>query len=161
MRVCINKVFSASDYKLVFYDNTLFTTCKNTLSNSVKKVTWDTTIGWMLGFRKLSEYPLGWIICSTTLKLRLRITERIIGRFSLTTRQRASWHTGDTTVSVNIYYFMIILDDFNQNHLNDGLITITNRDTAMPLPAYTSKSYIQCDMTRRDILTARIQTELQ
>jgi hypothetical protein len=58
-RVCINKVFSASDYKLVFYDNTLFTTCKNTLSNSVKKVTWDTTIGWMLGFRKLSEYPLG------------------------------------------------------------------------------------------------------
>jgi hypothetical protein len=31
MRVCINKVFSASDYKLVFYDNTLFTTCKNTL----------------------------------------------------------------------------------------------------------------------------------
>jgi hypothetical protein len=30
-RVCINKVFSASDYKLVFYDNTLFTTCKNTL----------------------------------------------------------------------------------------------------------------------------------
>jgi hypothetical protein len=149
MRVCINKVFSASDYKLVFYDNTLFTTCKNTLSNSVKKVTWDTTIGWMLGFRKLSEYPLGLdnmfydVETETTY---YRTYYRSVFTYDATTGELAI--TGDTTVSVNIYsYFMIILDDFNQNHLNDGLITITNRDTAMPLPAYTSKSYIQCDMT--------------
>jgi hypothetical protein len=31
----VYKKVLVSDYKLVFYDNTLFTTCKNTLSNSV------------------------------------------------------------------------------------------------------------------------------
>jgi hypothetical protein len=86
MRVCINKVFSASDYKLVFYDNTLFTTC-----TQFKKVTWDTTIGWMLGFRKLSEYPLGLDNMFYDVETETTYTERIIGRFSLTTRQRASW----------------------------------------------------------------------
>jgi hypothetical protein len=149
IRLSVNKRFNPLDYKIIFYDNTLFTTCKNTLSNAVKSITWDTTIGWMLGFRKLIEYPLSlenMYYDSDTETTYYRTYYRSVFLYNANTGKLSI--TGDTTVSVNIYnYFMIILDDFNQNHLNDGLITITNRDTSMPLPSYTSKSYIQCDMT--------------
>lgn len=148
IRVCIDKSFNPMDYKIVFYDNTLFTTCKNTLTTSIKKITWDTTIGWMLGFRKLTEYPLGlenMYYDSESETTYYRTYYRSVFLYDAATGRLSI--SGDTTVSVNLYsYFMIILDDFNQNHLNDGLITITNRDTSTPLPAYTSKSYIQCNM---------------
>ena len=39
---------------------------------------------------------------------------------------------GDTNVSTNLYnYFLIRLDDYVQNHLNDGLVTITNQETSL------------------------------
>ena len=40
---------------------------------------------------------------------------------------------------------MICLDDYNQNHLNDGLITISNTDTSIPLPSYASRANFTCD----------------
>ena len=47
---------------------------------------------------------------------------------------------GDTVVNISSYnYFMIILDDFNQNRLNDGLVTISKRDTSVTLPKYISR----------------------
>ena len=55
---------------------------------------------------------------------------------------------GDTSVNVNLYnYFLIILDDYTQNHLNDGLITISTSDTDFPLPSYASRSSYRCDPT--------------
>jgi hypothetical protein len=48
---------------------------------------------------------------------------------------------GDTGVSTNLYnYFLICLDDFNQNHLNDGLVTITGKESSIPLPSYANRS---------------------
>jgi hypothetical protein len=53
---------------------------------------------------------------------------------------------GDTGLSTNLYnYFLLCLDDFNQSHLNDGLVTITNVDTSIPLPSYASRSNFVCD----------------
>jgi hypothetical protein len=40
---------------------------------------------------------------------------------------------------------MICLDDYNQNHLNDGLVTITTKDVNIPLPSYANKALFQCD----------------
>ena len=37
------------------------------------------------------------------------------------------------------------LDDYNQNHLNDGLITVTGEDNTLPLPSYANRSEFQCD----------------
>ena len=41
-------------------------------------------------------------------------------------------------------YFILVLDDFNQNHINNGLITITELSKTLPLPSYynTSQPYI-------------------
>ena len=48
---------------------------------------------------------------------------------------------------LNLYgtkYFIVVLDDYNQNHINNGLITITELSKSLPLPSYynTSQPYI-------------------
>ena len=53
---------------------------------------------------------------------------------------------GDTTITTNLYnYFLIVLDDYTQSHLNDGLVTLTPHENQITLPSYTSRTAIQCD----------------
>ena len=40
---------------------------------------------------------------------------------------------------------MLCIDDYNQSHLNDGLVTITSRDTGTPLPSYALRNNFVCD----------------
>jgi hypothetical protein len=51
---------------------------------------------------------------------------------------------GNTSQSVlNLYgtkYFIVVLDDYNQNHINNGLITITELSKILPLPSYYNNS---------------------
>ena len=51
---------------------------------------------------------------------------------------------GNTPGSViNLYgtkYFILVLDDYNQNHINNGLITITELSKTLPLPSYFNAS---------------------
>lgn len=55
---------------------------------------------------------------------------------------------GNTPVAViDLYgpkYFILVLDDFNQNHINNGLITITEISKKLAMPSYfnTSQPYI-------------------
>jgi hypothetical protein len=37
-------------------------------------------------------------------------------------------------------YFILVLDDYNQNHINNGLITITELSKTLPLPSYYNSS---------------------
>lgn len=47
---------------------------------------------------------------------------------------------GNTPICVlDIYgpkYFIIVLDDYNQNHINNGLVTITNGPSKLAIPSY-------------------------
>jgi len=51
---------------------------------------------------------------------------------------------GNTPLAViNLFgpkYFILVLDDFNQNHINNGLITITELSKSLPLPSYFNAS---------------------
>jgi hypothetical protein len=64
---------------------------------------------------------------------------------------------GNTPQSLlNLYgtkYFIVVLDDYNQNHINNGLITITELSKSLALPSYynTSQPYI-CTATLPSIL---------
>jgi hypothetical protein len=122
-RIFVNKTYTAKDYNLVFYDQISFVKCY-VGSTSVQNTTWDTTLGWILGFRTNTIYDL---------------TETNNPIISV---------DGDTGVSTNLYnYFLLCLDDFNQNHLNDGLVTITGRDTSIPLPSYAATyANMVCDL---------------
>jgi hypothetical protein len=122
--VTVTRRYFANDYKVVFYDNTSFVTCYVGVS-SVRNTTWDSTLGWVLGYRLFTIYDLS-----------------VLG----SSKGTAVTIDGDTGVSTNLYnYFLLCLDDYNQNHLNDGLVTISNNDTTIPLPSYVNRTDFQCD----------------
>ena len=142
-RFNINKVFTTADYRVVFYDPTSFAKCFSGKSKkgtkSAQNATWDSTLGWLLGFRNSIEYNLReyvGIIADAN-------TSDYLG-FYLKTSPNACAIVGDTSVSTNLYnYFLIMLDDYVQNHLNDGLVTITSQETNL---AHEPAIYI-CDPT--------------
>lgn len=135
IRMNINRTYTASDYNLVFYDEFSFVKCYVGTS-SVQNTTWDSTLGWILGYRQYTVYNL-----SDT-----ALYESSSGLYLKNAVTNIVTIIGDTGVCTNLYnYFIICLDDFNQNHLNDGLVTITDKDKSIPLPAYGSKSSFTCD----------------
>jgi hypothetical protein len=63
--------------------------------------------------------------------------------------------TGDTTLSTNLFnYFLISLDDYIQNHLNDGLVTITRSQTAIQVPGYQYTTTQICDPGTGSLITS-------
>jgi len=123
----INKVFSTKDYQLVFYDPYSFAKCQRAGSGSSQNATWDTTLGWILGYRNeiyynMSDYVGTYYVSTGTSPPNI---------FYFTDKPNVFVIYGDTSVSTNLYnYFLIMLDDYVQNHLNDGLVTITSQETS-------------------------------
>lgn len=113
-----NSIFNANTNPyFTFFDITGDKTWINSNANSnicvssTKGQTFDSTLGWLMGFR-LPTVPI------------------FIG--------------GNTPTSViNLYgpkYFILVIDDYNQNHINNGLITITELSKAINIPSYYNKS---------------------
>lgn len=130
----INKVFGTSDYRIAFYDPLSFVSCYSGATrignSSIQNVTWDTTVGWLLGYRQSTIYYLsdyvGINLTSSTNPQNYYLTGDSSNVFIM---------VSDTAVSTNLYnYFLILLDDYVQNHLNDGLVTITNQETSVEIP---------------------------
>ena len=120
--------YETNDYDIVFYDKDSFVTCTAGAS-SVQNTTWDTTIGWIMGFREYTLYDLS---APDIVQTNVNSNKVLV--------------KSDTGLSTNLYnYFLISLDDYNQNHLNDGLVTITNVDTSIPLPSYANRTEFVCD----------------
>jgi len=86
--------------------------------------TFNGTLGWLMGFR----LPLQPVFTST------------IGG----TAPDYTYSGGNTPTGVlNLYgtkYFILVLDDYNQNHINNGLITITELSKSLSLPSYYNSS---------------------
>lgn len=105
IRININKIFKTYDYKLVFYSPYNVPECNK--FNYLKFTTWDTCLGWILGFKAKTEYLLSnnWNYDTNSSQL-----------------------ISDSVLSVFLYNsFIIVLDDYTNNHLNDGLVTISNK----------------------------------
>ncbi len=123
----ITKNYTTVDYRLSFFDEVSFVSCGAGVQ-SVRNTTWDSTLGWILGYREFTVYDLS-----------------VFGETS-STNSNLKKIVGDTGVSTNLYnYFLLCIDDFNQNHLNDGLVTIASNDTTVPLPSYAERTDFQCD----------------
>jgi hypothetical protein len=131
----INKIYTTSDYTLQFYDDVntpLYQS--NTIGASLKKVKWDVTLGWMMGFRSATEYSLA----STSTDNALYVYQN---NYTYNSTTNVVTLTGDTCINLFLFNnFYIILDDFTQNHLNDGLVTVTKQSTDIKAPSYANKS---------------------
>ena len=131
MRLTINKVYTPDDYKLLFFDPISFAKCFSGVS-SVRNTTWDTTLGWILGFRAYTSYIIS--------DLDSTVSQYVVKSGTNVTL------TGDTTISTNLFnYLLLSLNDYNQNHLNDGLITVAPRDTFIQPSSYTNRTNFVCD----------------
>lgn len=126
-RFNLNQVYTAKDYRVVFYDPFSFVRCYVGIK-SVRNASWDTSLGWILGFRLTTEYILG--DYGTTNPITI---------------------VGDTAITTNLYnYFLIVLDDYTQSHLNDGLVTVVSQENEAALPSYANRTKITCDTTTGD-----------
>ena len=124
-RITVNKEYRAKDYRISFFDPYSFLKCYQGVS-SVRNTTWDSTLGWILGYREFTVYNLS--------------------KFESTDGSSVISITADTGISTELFnYFMLCIDDYNQSHLNDGLVTITSRDTGTPLPSYALRTNFVCD----------------
>jgi hypothetical protein len=139
-RINVTKIYTTKDYKLVFYDQQSFVKCYTGVS-SVTNTTWDTTMGWILGYRESTTYDMADYF--TTDILPTNINYYVNNKYK---KNNTINLIGDTSVSVNLFnYFLLCMDDFNQNHLNDGLVTLSPADTTVTLPSYANRSNFTCD----------------
>jgi hypothetical protein len=120
---------SETDAYFTFFDITGIKTCYESgtypcAASSGQGHTFDGTLGWLMGFR-LPIQP---------------VFATIIGGIS----PSFTYSGGNTPQGViNLYgtkYFILVLDDYNQNHINNGLITITELSKSLPLPSYYNNS---------------------
>jgi hypothetical protein len=132
MSSTIKRDYDIRDYNLVFYDEDSFVECFAG-SRGVQTVTWDSTIGWTMGFREFTSYDLS----ITDLAPYTAGANSTVGTVTV---------TGDTAATRSDFkYFLLCLDDFNQSRLNDGLVTIGEVDTSTTLPSYASRAGFVCD----------------
>lgn len=123
-RIFVNKLYTAIDYKLVFYDLYSFVRCINSGSTSMN-ATWDNTLGWLLGYKSNKEYPLNVSYENNTYLYDELTTEVQLG--------------ADSVLNVNnINYLLIVMDDYNQNYLNNSLVTVIGGENTIDTPSYTN-----------------------
>lgn len=173
LKICynVNKIYTTADYRIVFYDIFSFSSSSST-SNFYRNSTIDSTLGYILGFKGLPEYNFTessmiavTVVDETTTYYQnpeILLPSGNIYSFS-SVRNGFGNETnkifrlkGDSVLSVYLYnYFMILLDDFNQNHLNDGLVTVSPQDRRSKLPSYANrKSSRKYDpVTNKDVIT--------
>ena len=164
LRLCANKIFTTIDYKLVLFDTESFSYCSNvgqTGAKSVKTGTWDSTLGWLMGFHSFPEYIFKYFTLSSdpdslytdyfynTYTKEADAYNYSVGYNSISAvvnNEDKFSIKGDSVLNTNLYnYFLIILDDYIQNHVNDGLVTITSVENDIALPTYANRVSYQCD----------------
>jgi len=135
----INKNYTAKDYKVVWFDLTSYTSCRTKTGIGLTTSRYDTTLGWLLGFHGYTYYDLGYINSAgdTSYPNNAPIVDSTTGSISI---------RSDTAVNLNIYNnFLIIVDDFIQNHVNDGLITLSSVEKDIEQSNNISRMLRGCD----------------
>ena len=105
----------STDAYFTFFDFTGKLNCLSKIACAVQNMSFNGTLGWVMGYR-LPIVPV--------------------------------FSGGNTAIAVlDLYgpkYFILVIDDYNQNHINNGLITITELSTKLAMPTYysTSQPYI-------------------
>lgn len=137
----INKVYTAQDYLLEFYNAEEAATqnIKNVTNDSFAAITYDVTLGWQLGFRAAPEVNLS----ITDVSNNYYSTNY---SYSLDTSTNIITMLGNTTLDLYLYKNLyLILNDFTQNHLNDGLVTGVRDNPLASRPKYSSNATKVCN----------------
>lgn len=115
--------------EVVFYDSEFYSSCSTTCANSMKL---NNNLGWVLGFRPLDDknLPLHFSIIVDS-----NVNYNIPANPAPYNLDNAFFSDGPIDV-YGTKYLTLVLDDFNQNHVNNGLVNIIDTDTTLSLPDY-------------------------
>jgi hypothetical protein len=119
----------ALSVEVLFYESDYYSSCSSTCANTMKL---NNNLGWVLGFRPLDD---------KNLPLRFSIIVNSSINYNIPANP-APYNLNNAFFSegpIDTYgtkYLTIVLDDFNQNHLNNGLVNIVDTDTTLSLPDY-------------------------
>ena len=165
IRLNINKTFRSRDYKLVIYDAESFVYCNVGVTNSynIRNSTFDSTLGWLLGFHSFTEYNLSEFtdINTEAQKQQSNYSNNIYTGNSFSFSYNSDKHkiavVGDAILNTNLYnYFLIVLDDFVQSHVSDGLITVASLEKDVALPSYAMRAQYVCEPIPGSALTRKV-----
>ena len=128
----LNRTFKAEDFKVVFFDST-FANC-SIGSTSIQNTTFDSTVGYILGYRNKTEFPLRNVLYSSLPDVKQFVS----------TQQ----------LNVNLYNeFSIVLDDYNNNRLPSAIVSGEQPSTDFELPTYAKRAASSCDENGNLILS--------
>jgi hypothetical protein len=165
MRLNIKKTFTARDYKMVIYDAQSFVYCNVGVTNSqnIRNSTFDSTLGWLLGFHSFTEYDLidFTTIDSETAKQNSNYSNNVFSgnefSYSYDSINKKIAVIGDAILNTNLYnYFLVVLDDFVQSHVSDGLITVASAEKDVALPSYAMRAQYICEPIPGSALTRKV-----
>ena len=112
---------------IIFYNKDRNNSCNGLCGNTMKV---NNNLGWLLGYRSDNDTNFEIIVDSSLNYLDTSSPPKIIN---------GVWSKSPIDV-YGTKYLMIVLDDFNQNHLNSGLINIVDTDTSLSVPDYFNES---------------------
>jgi hypothetical protein len=148
-RMNINMIYTTKDYVLDFFDTNSFTQCTYGKSSNLQAVKWDTTMGWMLGYHNQANY----FMTPENVSLNINTNTTYYGQnptnsYTYDTTTNIATIGGDTIVNVTPYNSLfLLLNDYTQSHINDGIITPTQSALDIPLASYAvrNSTLLQCD----------------
>jgi len=148
-RMNINMIYTTKDYVLDFFDPKSFTQCTYGKSSSLQAVKWDTTMGWMLGYHNQANY----FMTPENVSLNINTNTTYYGQnpsnsYTYDIATNIATLGGDTIINVTPYNSLfLLLNDYTQSHINDGIITPTQSALDIPLASYAvrNSTLLQCD----------------
>ncbi len=110
------------DVDIIFYISSIFQDCSGNACGGQLKLNYN--LGYILGYRPIStdsdkEFPI-----TFTRQLNSNNNYMVISE--------------STVDTYGTRYLLIVIDDFNQNHLNKGLVSICDTNTTLSMPSYYS-----------------------
>ena len=140
-QMCINQKYTAEDYILSFYDRDAveLQNIQTITTNSFQTTTWDVTIGWLLGYHTLPQYDLNSLVADEN-------NYADTNKYTINDDTKIVTIQGDACLDLYLFKNLyLIVDDFTQNHLNDGLITGIRSNPNAEKPSYASSATRVCN----------------
>jgi hypothetical protein len=114
---------TASAYDLLFFDpayNVPLTPAVITpeINDALAASKLNSNLGWLMGFRGTNQTP------------------PVPNQLAYTLQPGSALVSEAVADTYGPKYLILVLDDYNQNHLNKGLVTIATADTRLSLPSY-------------------------
>jgi hypothetical protein len=93
----------------------------------------NSNLGWLMGYRGTNQVPV--------------VPNKLIYTIPAYTTLPSGTITAEALADTyGPKYILLVLDDYNQNHLNKGLVTIATNDTRLSLPSYFNPGIaVSCD----------------